>query len=83
MSWIAIIMNPDNNKIKGDWFYLKQIALGIALGGQLLYILLEVGYKYSSNYYNISFSIFWPFLLGTPSYFILSPSSHLYPPHEY
>ena len=58
MSWTAIIMNPDNNKIKGDWFYLKQIALDTALGGQLLYILLEFGYKYSSNYYNISFSIF-------------------------
>ena len=58
MSWTAIIMNQDDNKIKGDWFYLKQIALNTALGGQLLYILLEFGYKYSSNYYNISFSIF-------------------------
>ena len=50
MSWIAIIIDPNDNKIKGDWFYLKQIALGMARGGQLLYILLEVGYKYNSNY---------------------------------
>ena len=58
MSWVAIKMDPNDNKVKVDWFYLKQIALGTVRGGQFLYILLEVGYKYSSNCYNVSFSIF-------------------------
>ena len=30
MSWVTIIIDPNDNKIKGDWFYLKQIALGMA-----------------------------------------------------
>ena len=58
MSWVAIIMDPDDNKVKIDWFSLKKIVLGIVRGDRFLYIFLEVGYKYSSYCYNISFLIF-------------------------
>ena len=29
MSWVTIIMNPNDNKVKIDWFDLKKIVLGI------------------------------------------------------
>ena len=28
MSWVAIIVDPNNNKVKIDWFYLKKIVIG-------------------------------------------------------
>ena len=28
MSWVAIIVNPNDNKVKIDWFYLKKIVIG-------------------------------------------------------
>ena len=58
MSWVAIIMDPNDNKVKIDWFSLKKIVLDIDRGDQFLYIFLEVDYKYSSYCYNISFLIF-------------------------
>ena len=61
MSLVAIIMDLDDNKVKEDWFYLKKIVLSIVRGDQFLYILLEASYKYSSNCYNVSFSILIPF----------------------
>ena len=57
MSWVAIIMDLDDNKVKEDWFYLKKIVFDTVRGDQLLCILLEVDYKYSSNCYIVSFSI--------------------------
>ena len=30
MSWVAIIVNPNDNKVKIDWFYLKKIVIGTA-----------------------------------------------------
>ena len=57
MSLVAIIVDPNDNKVKIDWFYLKKIVLGTVRGDQLLYIILEVDYKYSSYCYNISLSI--------------------------
>ena len=27
MSWVTIIMDPDDNKVKMNWFYLKKIIL--------------------------------------------------------
>ena len=57
MSLVAIIINPNDNKVKIDWFYLKKIVPGTVRGDQLLYIILEVDYKYSSYCYNISLSI--------------------------
>ena len=32
MSWVAIIMDPDDNKVKVDLFYLKKIVLGTVRG---------------------------------------------------
>ena len=54
MSWTIIIMDPGDPKVKVDWFYLKQLALSTVRGGQLLYILLGIDYKYSVNGYNRS-----------------------------
>ena len=57
MSWVVIIVDPNDNKVKIDWFYLKKIVLGTVRGDQFLYIILEVHYKYSSYCYNFSLSI--------------------------
>ena len=27
MSWVAIIVDPNDNKVKIDWFYVKKIIL--------------------------------------------------------
>ena len=48
MSWVIIIVDPNDNKVKIDWLYLMKIVLGTVRGDQFLYIILEVGYKYSS-----------------------------------
>ena len=55
MSWVVAIMDPDDNKIEVVWFYLKKVILGTVRGDQFLYILPEVGYKYSVNGYSLSF----------------------------
>jgi len=51
-------VDPNDNKVKIDWFSLKKIVFGTVRGDQFLYIFLEVDYKYSTYCYNISFSIF-------------------------
>ena len=48
-------MNPDDSKVKMDMIYLKKIVLGTVQEDQFMYILLEGGYKYCVNGYNISF----------------------------
>ena len=55
MSWVTIIVDPNDNKIKIDWSYLKKIVLGSVQGDQFLYVIVD--YKYSSYYYSISLSI--------------------------
>ena len=55
MNWVTIIMNPDNSKVKMDMIYLKKIILRTVQEDQFMYILLEGGYKYCVNGYNISF----------------------------
>ena len=55
MSWVTIIMDPDDSKVKVDKFYLKKIILGTVREDQFMYILLEVDYIYSVNGYSISF----------------------------
>ena len=32
MSWVVIIMDSDDNKVKIDWFYLTKIVLGTIQG---------------------------------------------------
>ena len=41
MSWITIIMDPDDKKVKINWFYLNKIVLGTIREDQFLYISLE------------------------------------------
>ena len=55
MSWVTIIMDPDDNKVKVDWFYLKKIFLDTVRGDQFMYILLEVDYIHSTSGYSPSF----------------------------
>ena len=57
MSWVAILVDPSDNKVKIEWLYLMKIFLGIVREAQLLYIILEVGYKYSSYCYSNSLLI--------------------------
>ena len=42
MSWVTIIIDLDDNKVKVDWFYLRKIVLGTVRGNQFLYIILGV-----------------------------------------
>ena len=56
-------MGPDDNKVKMDRFYLKKIVIDIVRKDQFMYILLEIGYKYSVNGYSISF---FNFTIPTP-----------------
>ena len=77
MSCIAIIVDPNDNKVKIDWFYLKKVVLGTVRGYQFLYIILEVDYKYSSYCYSISLSVLRsPFLKIFSLFyiFLISPS---------
>ena len=64
MIWVVIIMDLDVNKVKVNWFYIRKIILGTIRGDQFLYILLELGYKYSSNCYSVSFLILRSFPLS-------------------
>ena len=57
MSWVAILVDPSDNKVKIEWLYLMKIFLGIVREAQLLSIILEVGYKYSSYCYSTSLLI--------------------------
>ena len=61
MSWVAIIMDPDDNNVKIVWFYLKKIVLDTIRGGQFLYISLEFSYKHSSCCYSICLLILDPY----------------------
>ena len=55
MSWVTIIMDPDDSKVKVDGFYFKKIVLGTVREDQFMYILLKGGYKYSVNGYSLAF----------------------------
>ena len=75
-------MDLDNNKVEVDWFYLKKIVIGTVRGNQFLYIyiyiLLEVGYKYSSDCYSVSFLILQsPSLRASLLFYTVFPLSSL------
>ena len=42
MSWVTIIIDPDDNKVKVDWFYLRKIIHGTVRGDQFMYIFLKL-----------------------------------------
>ena len=79
MSWVMVTMDQVVNKAKIDWIYLRKIVLGTIRRGQFLYILLEVGYKYSFDCYSVSFLIPQSPSSGSSFYFILFSSFPFYP----
>ena len=83
MSWVTVTMDPVDNKAKIDWIYLRKIVLGTVREDQFLYILLEVGFKYSFDCYSVSFSILQSPSLRVSFLFYTFFSFHLYPPHAY
>ena len=50
-------MDLKDNQAKTDWTYLRKFVLGTVWEDQFLYILFEVGYRYSFDCYNVSFLI--------------------------
>ena len=81
MGWVMVKMDLVDNKAKIDWIYLRKIVLGIVREDQFLYILLEVGFKYSFDCYNVSFSILRSPSLRISSLFYTIFPFYLYPPH--
>ena len=81
MSWITIIVDPNDKKTKINWFYPKKIVLNSIRGGQFLYIILLnlttspvlVATVFSSQFSHPSHS-------GASFSLILSSSFHLHPP---
>ena len=80
MSCITVRMDLEDNKVKVDWIYLKKFVLAIVQGDQFLYILLEIGYKYSFDCYSISLSILQSLSLRISLLFYTISPFHLYPP---
>ena len=58
MSWVTIIMDPNDKKVKIDLFYLKKIVIGTIRGDQFLYISLEFDYRHNSYCYSVFLLIF-------------------------
>ena len=48
MSGVAIVVDPNDNKVEINWFLLKKIVIGTVWGDQFLYIILNFDYKYNS-----------------------------------
>ena len=74
MSWITIIMDPDDNKVKINWFYLNKIVLGTIREDQFLYISLE--FDLNTVLITTIFFFFDPFPLRSSFCFILSSFFH-------
>ena len=47
MNQTTSTVDPDNKKMKIDWFNLKEIILGTIQGDQFLYISLKFDYKFN------------------------------------
>ena len=48
MSGVAIVVDPNDNKVEINRFLLKKIVIGTVWGDQFLYIFLNFDYKYNS-----------------------------------
>ena len=57
MSWVTIIVDSSDNKVKMNRFYLRKSPSALVRGDQFLYIILEIDYKYSSYCYSVSLLI--------------------------
>ena len=81
MSWITIIVDPNDKKTKINWFYSKKIILGLIRGDVFLYISLF--YLITSPIF-VAIVFFYsssdPSSSGYSFYFILSSFLHLHPP---
>ena len=77
MNWVAILVDPNDNKVNINWLYLMKIVLGTVRGAQLLYIILKVDYKYRSYCYSNSLLILrsLPLKASLLFYTIFLPSS--------
>ena len=81
MSWATIIMDPNDKKVKIDWFNLKTIVFGTIQRDQFLYIFFL---NLITNIVLVATMFFSSFFDPSPSrssfYFILSSFLHLHPP---
>jgi len=66
-------MDLEDNKVKVGRIYLRKFVLSTVRGDQFVYILLEVGYKYSFDCYSISSFSSQIFSLRVSLLFKLSP----------
>ena len=83
MNWIAIIVNPNNNKVRKDRFYLKKIVIGIVRRDQFLYISLNLVINTVLIAIVFHFQISDLFLSRPPFYFIPTFHFHLHPSCAY
>ena len=83
MSSIAIIVDPNDNKVRTYRFYLKIIVIGTVQGYQLLYISLNLVTSTVLITTVFLFQFFDPFLSGPPFYFIPTFPFHLHLPCAY
>ena len=70
-------MDPDDKKVKIDWFYPKRIVLSTIREDQFLYISLELDYRHSFCCYNVFLLILPPIL---SAFFIFYTTSLLSSP---
>ena len=80
MSWITIRMDLKDNKVKVEWIYLRKFVVGTVREDQFLYILLEIGYRYSFDCYSVYFLILQSLFLRASPLFNTTFPFHLYPP---
>ena len=73
-------MDLEDNKVKVDWIYLRKFVIGPVRGDQFLYVLLEIGYKYSFDCYCVSFFVLCSPSLRVPPPFYIIFTFHLHPP---
>jgi len=71
-------MDPDDKKVKINWFYPKRIVIDTIWGDQFLYISLELDYRHSSYCYSIFLLILWCLFSVHSFSFILLHSFHLH-----
>ena len=79
MGWVILMMDLEDNKVKVNWIYLRKFIIGPVRGDQFLYVLLEIGYRYSFDCYSVSFSVLRSLSLRvSPLFYTIFPF-HLYP----
>ena len=85
MSWVTIIMDPDEKKGNMDWFYPKKNVLGTVRGDQFLYIYIYIYLLNLVKSLVLRLIVFFFFFFNPPPSgssfsFILSSFFHLHPP---